>query len=164
MLLKSRSQTHHPNMHYSYSGDRHKNMPFIQIYPKMFYSYTGGEHKNMLVRFSIHQINALSSCQYLLKVLLQKRGMGYAKVIQKKKEEKKRSEKKWTQKCSRYLKQWVLRGPPEKKKQMNKQPLLSSKCFQISNQRYVCKEQSRIKLAIIYPSYIHTHAHLDLIV
>ena len=44
MLLKSRSCTHHPHMHYS---------------------YTGGEHKNMLVRFSIHQINAPSSCWYL---------------------------------------------------------------------------------------------------
>ena len=52
------------------------------------------------------------------KVLLQKRGMGYAKVIQKK-EKKKNDEKKWTQKCLRYLKQWVLRCPPEKNK-MNK--------------------------------------------
>jgi len=60
MLLKSRSRTHHPNM---------------------FYSYIGGEHKNMFDRFSIPQINALSSCCYLSKVLLWKRGMGYAKVI-----------------------------------------------------------------------------------
>ena len=53
----------------------------------MFYSYTGGEHKNMLVRFSL-KINAPSSCYYLSKVLLQKRGMGYAKVIHRKKEKK----------------------------------------------------------------------------
>ena len=92
MLLKSRSRTHHPNM---------------------FYSYIGGEHKNMLDRFSIHQINALSSCCYLSKVLLQKRGMGYAKVIHKKSEKKKLKK---MNKCSRYLKQWVLRCPPEKKK------------------------------------------------
>ena len=49
----------------------------------------------MLIRFSIHQINAPSSHCYLPKVLLQKRGMGYAKVIHKKiiKKEKKRVEK-----------------------------------------------------------------------
>ena len=61
--------------------------------PKMFYSYTEGEHKNMLVRFSIYQINAPSSCCYILKVLLQKRGMGYAKVIHKKRREKKERKK-----------------------------------------------------------------------
>ena len=47
------------------------------------------------------------------KVLLQKRGMGYAKVIHKKRKEK-NDEKKWTQKCLRYLKQWVLRCLPKK--------------------------------------------------
>ena len=41
--------------------------------------------------------------------------MGYAKVIHKKRKEK-NDEKKWTQKCLRYLKQWVLRCPPEKRK------------------------------------------------
>jgi hypothetical protein len=29
MLLKSRSRTHHPNMHYSYTRGRLKNMPSI---------------------------------------------------------------------------------------------------------------------------------------
>ena len=71
-----------------------------------------GEHKNMLVSFSINQINALSSCCYLSKVLLQKRGMGYARFIHKKRWKK--VEK--MNKCPRYLKQWVLRCPPEKKK------------------------------------------------
>ena len=43
--------------------------------------------------------------------------MGYAKVIHKKKrKEKNDDEKKWTQKCPRYLKQWVLRCPSEKKR------------------------------------------------
>ena len=28
MLLKSRSRTHHPHMHYSYTGGRRNNMPF----------------------------------------------------------------------------------------------------------------------------------------
>ena len=37
------------------------------------------------------------------------------KLFIKKKEKKKNGdEKKWIQKCSRYLKQWVLRCPPEK--------------------------------------------------
>ena len=68
-------------------------------------------------------------------------------------------------KCPRYLKQWVLRCPPEKKKEMNKiAPVLLQNYFQVSKERYVFKEQSRIRLATIYPPFIHTHAHLDLIV
>ena len=43
----------------------------------------------MLDRFLIHQINAPSTYWYLSKVLLQKRDIGYAKVIHKKVEEKK---------------------------------------------------------------------------
>jgi hypothetical protein len=42
-----------------------------------------------------------------------KRGTDYAKVIHKKK--RKKELKKWTQKHPRYLKQWVLRCPPEKR-------------------------------------------------
>ena len=48
-----------------------------------------------------------------------KEAWGYAKVIHKKRKRKrkrKNDEKKWTQKCPRYLKQWVLRCPPEKKR------------------------------------------------
>ena len=52
-----------------------------------------------------------------LNVLLQKRGMGYAKVIHKKREEERRIEK--NGQVSEVLKQWVLRCLPEKKK-MNK--------------------------------------------
>jgi hypothetical protein len=65
----------------------------------MFYSYTGGEHKNILDRFSIHQINALSSCYYLLKFCYEKEVWGYAKIIHKKEE---KMIKKLTQKCLRY--------------------------------------------------------------
>ena len=44
--------------------------------------------------------------------------MGYAKVIHKKR--KKRKDEKMD-KCPRYLKQWVLRCPPEKEEEeMNK--------------------------------------------
>jgi hypothetical protein len=45
---------------------------------------------------------------------------------------KKRKRKKWTQRCPEYLKQWVLRCPPEKKrrKRMNKDiPCSLSKYF-----------------------------------
>ena len=85
----------------------------------MFYSYIGGEHNNMLHRFPIHQINAPSSCCYLSKFLLQKRGMGYAKVIHRKKREERKGKnriKKKMDKCPRYLKQWVLRCPSKKRK------------------------------------------------
>ena len=61
----------------------------------------------MLVRFPIHQINAPSSCYYVSKFYYRKETWGYAKVIHKKREK--------MDKCPRYLKQWVLRCPPEKK-------------------------------------------------
>ena len=94
MLLKSRSRTHHPHMHYSYTGGRRKNMSFHLDPPKKCFTPTLGVNtKNMFDRI-IHQINALSSCSYLSKVLLQKRSKGYAKVIHKKR--KKGKEKKWT--------------------------------------------------------------------
>jgi hypothetical protein len=48
----------------------------------------------------------------LSKFCCRKETWGYAKVIHKK---EKRIEKKMD-KCLRYLKQWVLRCPPEKKK------------------------------------------------
>jgi hypothetical protein len=40
-------------------------------------------NKNMLDRLFTHHINAPSSSYFLLKVLLQKRGMGYAKENKK---------------------------------------------------------------------------------
>ena len=54
-------------------------------------------------------------------------------------------------KCLRYLKQWVLRCPPEKKeREMNKiAHVLLQKCFQVLKERYVFKEQSKIRLATI---------------
>jgi hypothetical protein len=58
MLLKSRPHTHHPNMHYSYTRGRFKKhvIPFRST--QKCFSPTLGENKNMLVRSSIHQINA----------------------------------------------------------------------------------------------------------
>ena len=60
----------------------------------------------------MHQINAPSSCSISQKFCGRKETWGYTKVIHKK--EEKRDEK--MDKCPRYLKQWVLRCPPEKKK------------------------------------------------
>ena len=51
------------------------------------------------------------------KFCCRKETWGYAKVIHKKR--KKRDEKKMD-KCSRYLKQWVLQCLPEKEEEMNK--------------------------------------------
>ena len=65
------------------------------------------------------------------KFCCRKEAWGYEKVIHKKRKKEKR--KKWTQKCPRYLKQWVLRCPPKKREEMNKiAPALSQKCFQVS--------------------------------
>ena len=86
-----------PYMHYSYTRGRHKNMPSRST-QKCSTPTLGVNNKNMIDWFLIHQINAPSSCCYLSKVLLQKRDMGYAKVIHKKRKKKKkrRVEKKWT--------------------------------------------------------------------
>ena len=60
-----------------------------------------------------------SSCCYLSKrFCCRKEACDYAKVIQKKERVLKKMDK-----CPRYLKQWVLRCPPKKKrrkKEMNK--------------------------------------------
>jgi hypothetical protein len=55
----------------------------------------------------------------------------------------------------------------KKKKKMNKIAyVFLQSIFQVPNERYVFKEHSRIRLATTYIStpYIHTHAHLELIV
>ena len=80
---------------------------------------------------------------------------GYAKVIHKKK-------KSWEKidKCPRYWKQWVLRCPLEKrkKKKINKiAPVFLQSCFQVSKERYVFKQHSRIRLATIYIHHIHPY-------
>ena len=70
----------------------------------MFYYYTRGEHKNKLDRFSIHQINAPSSCCYLLKFCCRKETWGYAKVIYKKRKRKNDDEEKMDTKVTEILK------------------------------------------------------------
>ena len=131
MLSKSRSRTHHPNMHYSYTGGRRKNMFSIQIHQKMFYSYTGSEQKHACQVFHPPNKCSITISQ---KFNCRKQAWAMQKLFRKKKKEKKRKNiygKKWTQKCPRYLKQWVLRCLPEK----GRQPLLSSKRFHVSKER-----------------------------
>ena len=62
---------------------------------------------------------------------------------------------------SELLKQWVLRCPPEKKKKkMNKiAPIFLQGCFQVSKERYVFKEHSRIRLATNYIQHTFIHMH-----
>jgi hypothetical protein len=86
--------------------------------------------------------------------------MGYAKVIQR---------KNWKNgQVSEWLKKWVLRCLPKKREKKRKGwirwPMFSCKSFQVSKEKYVFKGHSRIRIATIYPSSLHTHAHLDLIV
>ena len=53
ILLKSRSRTHHPHMHYSYTGGRLKNMSFHLDPPKnIFIPTLVVNTKNMLDRIS----------------------------------------------------------------------------------------------------------------
>ena len=53
MLLKSRSRTHHPHMHYSYSGGRRKNMSFhLDPLKKCFTPTLGVNTKNIPYRIS----------------------------------------------------------------------------------------------------------------
>ena len=71
-------------------------------------------------------------------------------------------------KCPRYLKQWILRCPPRKKRKekLNKiTHVFLQSCIQVSKERYVFKDQSRIRLATIYshhiyPPYTSTHMHI----
>ena len=65
----------------------------------MCYSYTGGEHKNVLVRFSIHEINAPKFLLLSLKSFVAEKRHGAMQKLfikKKKKKKKKRDEKKWT--------------------------------------------------------------------
>ena len=96
--------TYTPHISVAPTPGVHKNM--FSIHPKMFYSYTGNRHKNMFVR-----INAPSSCKYLSwKVpIAEEEAWDMQKLFIKKSIDK-------MDKCPRYLKQWILICPPEKKK------------------------------------------------
>ena len=87
----------------------------------------------MLVRFSIHQINAPSSYWYLSQSSIAEKRHGAIQKLFIKKREKKSWEK--IDKCPRYLKQLVLRCPPQKKKINKIAHVLFQSCFQVSKER-----------------------------
>jgi hypothetical protein len=94
MLLKSRSHTHHPHILAAPTlGVGAKTCLPSRSTQKCSIPTWRWTQKN--VRFSIHQINAPSSCCYLSKVLLQKRGMGLCKSCHIKKERKKIKKESW---------------------------------------------------------------------
>ena len=75
-----------------------------------------------------------------------------------KKEKKKRESIEKMDKCPKYLKQWVLRCPHEKKKEMNQRAHVFLQKFLKFQSREICfKEHSRIRLAT---TYISTHMHI----
>jgi hypothetical protein len=87
--------------------------------------------------------------------LLLRRGMGYAKVIHKKRE-KERNRKKWQ--VFEILKNNGYLDVCLKKREMNKiAHVLLQKSFQVSKDRYIFKEQSRIRLATTYIHLIYPH-------
>jgi hypothetical protein len=85
---------------------------------------------------------------------------GYVKVIHKKEKEK---ALKKMDKCSRYLKQWILICPPKKEKNKIAHVFLQS-CFQVLKDRYVFKEHGRIRLATIYISTPYTPIHMHILI
>ena len=77
--------------------------------------------------------------------------MGYAKVIHKKIDEKKGQ-------VSNIFKTMGTQMPAWKEEKMNKiAHVFLQSCFQVSKERYVFKEQSRISLATIYIHHIHPY-------
>ena len=91
----------------------------------------------------------------------------YAKVIHKKREKKKKRWEKWTSVQDIENNGYSDACVKKREEKMNKiSHVFLQSCFQVLKERYVFKEQSRIRLATtyIYPPYIHTHALLDLIV
>ena len=125
----------------------------------MFYSYTGGKHKNMFDRFPL-KINALSFCCYLSKVLLQERDSGLCKSLWKKRKKNDTKDVRdienngYLDACLKRKKRWIKIAL-----------ILLQKYFQVSRERDIFKEHSRIWIATIYIHQIfHTHAHLDLVV
>ena len=80
--------------------------------------------------------------------------MGYAKVIHKKRESIEKMDK-----CLRYLKQWVLRCPPKKRrKKMNKiAHVFLAKFSKFQTREIGFKGHSRIRIATIS---IFAHMHI----
>ena len=132
MLLKSRSCTHHPNMHYSYTRGRRKNMLFhLDPSKNVLLLHWEKTPKIFLLGYPPNKCSKFLLLS--LKCFVAKKRHVSEIFIKKRKKGKKRWEK--MDKCPRYLKQWVFRCPPKK---MNKiAPALLQKYFQVLK-REIC--------------------------
>ena len=114
MLLKSRSCTHHPHMHYSNTMGRHNNMPFHLDPPKnvslLHWEWTP---KTFLIGYPPNKCSKFLLLS-LKSFVVEKKHWAMQKLFIKK--EKKRVEKKMD-KCLRYLKHWVFICPPKKRRE-----------------------------------------------
>ena len=85
--------------------------------------------------------------------------------FEKKRRRRKKKEKKWTQRCLEYLKEWVLRCPPQEKKRrkkikMNKDcPYSLAKYFQVSRERFLSRSIVELGwlpyISIKHSTYMH---------
>ena len=141
MPLKSRSRTHHPNMHYSYTGGRHYNMPFHLDPPKnVLLLHWEKTRKIFLIGY---QPNKCSKFLLLsLKSFVAKKTHGTMQklFIKKGETKKKKLRKKWTS--------------------VRDSPCSLAKIFTSFKERYVFKEHSRIRSATIYIHHISLHMHI----
>ena len=141
MLLKSRSRTHHPNMHYLYTGGRRNNMPFHLDPPKNVLLL----HWKKIAKIFLIGYPPNKCSKFLLislsKFCCRKETWGYAKVIHKKELRKHGQVSKIFKTMGTQMSSWRKKG------EMNKiAPVFLQGCFQVLKERYIFKEQSRIRL------------------
>ena len=163
MLLKSRSRTHHPHMHYSYTKSRCKNMSFHLDPPKnVLLLQWEKKPKIFLLGYPPNKCSKFLLLS-LKSFVVEKKHVAMQKLFMKRKKQREKGKKRWEKmdKCPRYWKQWVLRCPPKKREKMNKIAyVFLQSCFQVSQERYVFKEHSRIRLTTIYIHHTSTHMHI----
>ena len=150
MLLKSRSCTHHPHICTTPTlGVGAKTCFPFRSTQKCFTPTLGVTPKICFIGFPPNQCSKFLLLS--LKSSIAEKRHGLCKSYSEKR--RKKVEKKWTQKCLRYWKQWVLRCPPEKRE--NKNSPYSCKYLKFQQERYVFKEHSRIRLATKSSTHMH---------
>ena len=116
MLLKSRSRTHHPDMHCCYTGVGAKTCLPSRSTQKCSTPTLGVNPKTCLLGFSSTKVLIDLSQSFIV----EKRHGALQMLFKSKKKKRKKRDWEKMDKYPRYLKQWVLRCPPEKRKEMNK--------------------------------------------
>ena len=154
MLLNSRSCTHHPHMHYSYTGGRCNNMPFHLDSPKnVLLLHWEKTPKLLLIGYPPNKCSKFL-LQSLKIFVAEKKHEAMQKLFIKNGQ---------VSKISKTMGNQMPAQKKEKAEKMNKiAHVFLQSCFQVSRERFVFKEHSRNRLATIYIS--STHAHLDLII